>query len=66
MKTCNNCGHELFAAQGKPAKTVVLNGNSETEPTKLILRQYLECRNSQCPELNKVILNIVDLKFDEQ
>ena len=65
MKTCEKCGLELFAAQGKPAKTVILNSNNN-EPTKLILRQYLTCRNSQCSELNKEILNVVDLQFDEE
>jgi len=66
MKICDKCGNELFAAQGRPAKTVVINGNLETEPTKLILRQYLTCRNVQCESYGKEILNTVDLKFDEE
>ena len=66
MKTCDICGHELFDAQGKKAKTVVLNGNTKEKKTKLILRQYLTCRNSQCTKHGKEILNTVDLNFDEE
>lgn len=66
MKTCDKCGHELFAAQGQKAKTVILNGDTPDEPTKLILRQYLTCRNSQCTKKGDIVLNTVDLQFDEE
>lgn len=66
MKTCEKCGLELFAAQGKPAETVIINADTPDKETKLILRQYLSCRNIQCENLNKEILNIVDLQFKSE
>ncbi len=66
MKNCDICGHELFAMQGEPAKTIVLNSNTPEAETKLILRQYLTCRNKQCTNYNKKILNTVNLNFTEE
>lgn len=65
MNVCEKCGFELFGAEGKQAETIIVNGNRSDVSTKLVLKQYLTCRNQQCGDEGKEVVHFVNLNFTE-